>query len=76
MNTLMEHFNSILFHKSGPANKEHTYQSVNQFVHIDFGLHNILVIHLLTTQRINCLASFQQKLFGTMRTIFYDWRSR
>ena len=24
----MEHFNSILFHKSGPANKQHTYQSI------------------------------------------------
>ena len=23
----MEHFNSILFHKSGPANKQHTNQS-------------------------------------------------
>ena len=31
MNTIMmEHFNSILFHKSGPANKPHTYQSLNQ----------------------------------------------
>jgi hypothetical protein len=24
----MEHFNSILFHKSGPANKQDTYQSI------------------------------------------------
>ena len=29
VNTIvMEHFNSILFHKSGPANKHHTYQSI------------------------------------------------
>ena len=28
MKTLvMEHFNSILFRKSGPANKQHTYHS-------------------------------------------------
>ena len=28
VNTIvMEHFSSILFHKSGPANKQHTYQS-------------------------------------------------
>ena len=27
MNTIvMEHFNSILLHKSGPANKQHTYR--------------------------------------------------
>ena len=26
---VMGHFNSILFHKSGPANKQHTYQSIN-----------------------------------------------
>jgi hypothetical protein len=27
---VMEHFKSILFHKYGPANKQHTYLSVNQ----------------------------------------------
>ena len=27
---VMEHFNGILFHKSGPANKQHTNQSINQ----------------------------------------------
>ena len=27
--TIMEHFNSILFHKSRPANKQRTYQSIN-----------------------------------------------
>ena len=26
----MEHFNNILFHNSGPANRQHTYQSINQ----------------------------------------------
>ena len=26
---VMEHFNSILFHKSGPANKQYTYQSIS-----------------------------------------------
>jgi hypothetical protein len=26
---VMEHFNSTLFHKSGPANKQNTYQSIN-----------------------------------------------
>ena len=26
----MEHFNGILFHKSGPANKKHTNHSSNQ----------------------------------------------
>jgi hypothetical protein len=26
---MMEHFNIILFHKSGPANKQHIYQSIN-----------------------------------------------
>ena len=26
----MEHFKSILFHKSGPAKKYHNYQSINQ----------------------------------------------
>ena len=24
-----EHFKSIIFHRSGPANKQHTYQSIN-----------------------------------------------
>jgi hypothetical protein len=24
-----QHFNSILFHKSGPPNKQHAYQSIN-----------------------------------------------
>ena len=28
----MEHFNSILFHKYGPANKQHTNQSINQSI--------------------------------------------
>ena len=27
---VMEHFNGILFHKSGPANKQHTNQPTNQ----------------------------------------------
>ena len=27
---VMEHFKSILFHKYGPANTQHTYQSINQ----------------------------------------------
>ena len=27
----MEHFNSILSHKSEPTNKQHTYQSINVF---------------------------------------------
>ena len=27
---LIEYFNSILFYNSGPANKQHTYQSINQ----------------------------------------------
>ena len=27
---VMEHFNSILFYKSGPANKQYSYQSINQ----------------------------------------------
>jgi hypothetical protein len=27
---VMEHFNGILFHKSRPANKQHTNQSINQ----------------------------------------------
>ena len=26
---VMEHLNGILFHKSGPANKQHTNQSIN-----------------------------------------------
>ena len=29
----MEHFNNILFHKSRPANKKHTNQSINQSIH-------------------------------------------
>ena len=29
----MEHFKSILFHTSEPANKQHTYQSTNQIFH-------------------------------------------
>ena len=29
---VMEHFNGILFHKSGPANKQHTNQTTNQNV--------------------------------------------
>ena len=29
---VMEHFNSIPFNKSGPANKQHTYQSINQSI--------------------------------------------
>jgi len=33
VNTIvMEHFNSILFHKSEPVNKRHTYQSINQLI--------------------------------------------
>ena len=27
----MEHFNSILFPKSGPANEEHTYQAISLY---------------------------------------------
>ena len=31
VNTIvMEHFNGILFHKSGPANKQHSIQPTNQ----------------------------------------------
>jgi len=29
---VMEHFNGILFHKSEPANKQHTNQSINQSI--------------------------------------------
>ena len=29
----MEHFNGILFHKIGPANKQHANQSINQIQH-------------------------------------------
>jgi len=29
---VMEHFNDILFHKSGPVNKHHTNQSINYLV--------------------------------------------
>ena len=30
VNTIvMQHFNKITFHESGPANKQHTYQSIN-----------------------------------------------
>ena len=33
VNTIvMEHFNSILLRKSGPANKQYTYQSINQSI--------------------------------------------
>ena len=33
VNTIvMEHFRSILFHKSGHGNKQHTYQSITQLV--------------------------------------------
>ena len=32
VNTIpMAHFKSILFHKSGPGNKQCTYQSINQY---------------------------------------------
>ena len=31
-NTLIEHFNSVLFHNSKPANKQHTNQSINQSI--------------------------------------------
>ena len=27
---MFEYFNSILFHKSGPANKQHAYRSINE----------------------------------------------
>ena len=41
---VMEHFNGTLFHKSGPANKQHTNQPTNQptfnvrlyFIDIDY----------------------------------------
>ena len=37
METLvMEYFNSILFHKFGPANKQHANQSINQSVNQDW----------------------------------------
>ena len=29
---VMEYFNSILFHKFGPANKYHIYQSINESI--------------------------------------------
>ena len=29
---VMEHFNGIHFHKFGPANKQHTNQSINQSI--------------------------------------------
>jgi hypothetical protein len=32
---VLEHFNSILFHKSGPANKQHTNQSINQYINTE-----------------------------------------
>ena len=32
----MKHFNNILFHRSGHANKQNTYQSIKQFVPGDF----------------------------------------
>ena len=31
---VMEHFKGILFHKSGPANKPHTNQSINQSINL------------------------------------------
>ena len=30
---VIEHFNGILFHKSGPANKQHTNQPTNEIQH-------------------------------------------
>ena len=32
---VMEHFNSILFDKSGPANKQHSYQSITIYMKKD-----------------------------------------
>jgi hypothetical protein len=34
-NIVMELFNNILFHKSGPANKQHTNQSIKQRIYVD-----------------------------------------
>ena len=34
---VMEHFNLILFHKSGPANKQPTCQSINQSINQSIG---------------------------------------
>jgi hypothetical protein len=31
---VMEHFNGILFHKSGPANKQHTNQSIRYIINL------------------------------------------
>ena len=31
---VIEHFNRILFHRSWPANKQHTYQTINQSQHL------------------------------------------
>jgi hypothetical protein len=42
MKTLvMEHFNGILFHKSGTANKQHTNQSINKSILILVLLHHL-----------------------------------
>ena len=44
---VMEHFNSILFYKSGPANKQHTNQSIYSDFNIDEipGRHEHVPVH-------------------------------
>jgi hypothetical protein len=46
VNTLvMEHFNIILFHKSGPANKQHANQSI--IIPSSLLIQNVLVLCLM-----------------------------
>ena len=46
----MESFNVILYHKSGPANKQYTYQSINQSITSSL----LLVVYWLTLE--GCMA--------------------
>ena len=39
---VMEHFNGILFHKSAPANKQHTNQLTNQIIKTEVGIRILL----------------------------------
>ena len=62
MNTIvMEHFNSILFHMSGPTNKQHLsiYLSINRVIFLQLHLVNILKPYINTYVRIFMTTSAQ-----------------
>ena len=63
----MEHLNSILFHKSGPANKQHTYQSINSQSEYRT---NILIISMYF---VPFITYFQYCMYAALKSGIARW---